>query len=343
MKKLPLSSAAPRPDHSSPWIIVLAGGCGTRLRGLTRVDENEWVPKQYCSLSGGLTLLQGALDRAATIAHRDRILVVVTGKHRRWWSSLLRTLPSRNILVQPEGRGTANGILLPVLDIAKRETDACIAIMPSDHDVPDETPLRHSLLAAARYSRKHPEFVSLLGIEPGFPDPDLGYILPQGTGFIGPAPVQRFVEKPSLSEAAQLLAAGSLWNAFIMVGAVQGLLGLFGPEYARARAVMLRALASGDFDPNGAHAGDYAGLVERDFSRHILRGQEDRLRVWRVPACGWSDLGTVDRVASALRRFPSFPLADPPADEDGTINLAARYHALGNRSATAGSLGASAG
>jgi len=221
MERLPPLAIAPRPDHPSPWVVILAGGCGSRLRGLTSLGDEEWVPKQYCSLSGGATLLQSALERAAGIAHRDRICVIVTEKHRRWWSSLLRTLPSRNILVQPEGRGTTNGILLPMLEIARRETDACVAIMPSDHDVSNEAPLRQSLITAARYSRKHPELVSLLGIEPAFPDPELGYILPGGPSFIGPAPVRRFFEKPSLPEAAQLVAAGSLWNAFIMVGAVR--------------------------------------------------------------------------------------------------------------------------
>ena len=40
-----------------------------------------------------------------------------------------------------------------------------------------------------------------------------------------------------------------------------------------------------------------------DFSRDVLEGQESRLRVLTVPACGWSDLGTPRRVADTLSRI----------------------------------------
>jgi alkanesulfonate monooxygenase SsuD/methylene tetrahydromethanopterin reductase-like flavin-dependent oxidoreductase (luciferase family) len=39
-----------------------------------------------------------------------------------------------------------------------------------------------------------------------------------------------------------------------------------------------------------------------DFSRDILQGQESTLRVLKVADCGWSDLGTPERVAEALAR-----------------------------------------
>ena len=45
----------------------------------------------------------------------------------------------------------------------------------------------------------------------------------------------------------------------------------------------------------------YGQLPELDFSRHVLEGAEQSLRVLPVPACGWSDLGTPKRVAEALR------------------------------------------
>ena len=39
------------------WAIVLAGGAGTRLASLTGAPGRQPVPKQYCSLHGGGSLL----------------------------------------------------------------------------------------------------------------------------------------------------------------------------------------------------------------------------------------------------------------------------------------------
>ena len=42
------------------------------------------------------------------------------------------------MIVQPQGRGTAAGIYLPLLSIVARDPDAEIAVLPSDHHVDDE-------------------------------------------------------------------------------------------------------------------------------------------------------------------------------------------------------------
>jgi mannose-1-phosphate guanylyltransferase len=39
------------------WAIVLAGGEGSRLHGLTTDESGVTVPKQFCSLTGGQSLL----------------------------------------------------------------------------------------------------------------------------------------------------------------------------------------------------------------------------------------------------------------------------------------------
>jgi len=72
----------------------------------------------------------------------------------------------------------------------------------------------------------------------------------------------------------------------------------------------------------------YERLPTVDFSRHLLEGHEALLRVVRVPACGWSDLGTPHRVAEALRRLA---VEDSPrhqrqqANSSSHINLAAMH------------------
>ena len=75
------------------WAVVLAGGEGRRLQGLTTTANGTVIPKQYCSLLSGPSLLQEALRRAQAIAPPERICAVVADQHRRWWSQQTQSLP----------------------------------------------------------------------------------------------------------------------------------------------------------------------------------------------------------------------------------------------------------
>jgi mannose-1-phosphate guanylyltransferase len=72
----------------------------------------------------------------------------------------------------------------------------------------------------------------------------------------------------------------------------------------------------------------YARLPELDFSRHVLEGAEESLRVLPVPACGWSDLGTPKRVAEALRRLDSEERSYPSLNPTAHLSLAAQHARL---------------
>lgn len=104
-------------NNNNTWALVLAAGEGSRLRSLTTTATGQAVPKQFCSLQGGPSLMQEALQRAASIAPIQRTCSIVAAQHRRWWEAPLYHLPEENVIVQPENRGTAHGILLPLLHI----------------------------------------------------------------------------------------------------------------------------------------------------------------------------------------------------------------------------------
>jgi len=68
----------------------------------------------------------------------------------------------------------------------------------------------------------------------------------------------------------------------------------------------------------------YEDLSVRDFSRDVLQGAERDLRLMRVPECGWTDLGTPERVAACVERVLSDPaarMAAPPS-QAARIDLA---------------------
>lgn len=290
-------------DGGDCWALLLAAGDGRRLSELT-TKKGLTVPKQFCSLRRGPSLLQSALQRAAAVTSAERICAVVAADHRGWWSEQLECLSTDNIFVQPRNRGTANGVLFPVLSILQRDPDARILLLPSDHYVQDENTLEESISAVTRLRPPSPEIV-LLGLQPREADPELGYIVPGRDRAGGYREVERFVEKPLPPLAQQLIDTGALWNAFIVAADSQALLKLFerrSPDIVQALSEILSAPSS-DVSREQRLFELYEALPGLDFSRHILQGHEHHLRVLPVPECGWSDLGTPRRVADVLREL----------------------------------------
>jgi mannose-1-phosphate guanylyltransferase len=315
----------PQPGRS--WAIVLAAGEGSRLQCLTRNAAGVAIPKQFCSLRGGASLLHEALRRAESVCDRERICVVVAAHHRPWWAPVLAWLPRRNVIVQPRNRGTGNGILLPLLHILRRDPQARIILLPSDHHVRDEHRLEMALRQALGQIEEQPARAILLGIEPDEVDPGLGYILPGGEDRCGVRTVERFVEKPTAATARVLLGRGALWNAFILAARARTLLGLFNRRFPEVVGQMRAAVARDARQPDEPRAAAqlYERLPDIDFSRHVAQGAESALRVLTVASCGWSDLGTPARVARTLEGLADAAAADFGAQQRpwrGQLSLA---------------------
>lgn len=313
------------------WAIVLAGGEGSRLRSLTTTTSGVAVPKQFCSLRGGPSLLHEALRRAESIASPEHICTVVSQQHRRWWLHALSAIPKANIIVQPRNCGTANGVLLPLLYILARDPEARVVLLPSDHHVRDEQILAASLRRAVQELSTRCGQILLIGILPEEMDPDLGYIMP-GIRDGAVSTVVRFIEKPDATLARILVDAGALWNAFIVAATARALLDVFIQRFPRVVVRMRAVVAHNQFHPGLSTAAMdlYRDLPDIDFSREILQGAEPMLRVLTVPHCGWSDLGTPKRLADTLQTLPK--TRDSPDDTrgplGGILNLAVQHARL---------------
>lgn len=287
--------------NGKTWAIVLAGGAGTRLRVLTTNPAGIPVPKQYCSLDTGPSLLNHALHRAFGIVPRWRTSVVVAEQHAQWWAPLAQELPGR-IAVQPEDRGTTIGILLALVRILDCDPDARVVVLPSDHHVIDEQALTRALRnAVGALLYRHAELV-LLGVAPESPDPELGYIAPAGLATSGLLGIAKFVEKPTRAQAATLIAEGALWNTFIIVANGRELLELLRSRDASVVAELRRCALDGRSTDGATRELRelYRGLPVLDFSRDVAQWNPAAFSALRAPACGWTDLGTVDRVRKAV-------------------------------------------
>lgn len=317
----------PRPLFARPassgdrWAIVLAAGEGRRLQSLTVDLRGTVVPKQFCTLLGQRSLLEQSLDRAAMHVRRDRIVVVVAAEHERFWRGHPFGLSSGNVIVQPRNRGTANGLLLGLCDVLRRDADATVAVMPADQHVTDETTLGAALAAAFEGAARGDADLVLLGLKPERPIGDYGWIEPGAR--LGPfRRVAGFVEKPGAA-ASHLMARGDLWNSFLFTG--------HGPRLVRrieagARADwLLRRMRDAQLLGQDALDRLYEVLPVVDMSRDVLQADPQGVAVLEVPPCGWTDLGTADRLALCLAELEPDVLARACGRPHGkTVNLARR-------------------
>ncbi len=282
--------------HEDVWVVVLAAGDGTRLKSLTTHSDGTIIPKQYCSFKSPQSMLQHTIARACRLVTLDRVVPIVAARHRQWWEPELATLNPKNIVVQPQNRGTAVGILLPLLYVRMQACDARVVILPSDHYVADEGLLKKSLLNVLSQIGPGNEDIVLVGITAESADTEYGWIVPGASisGEGGLRKVGSFVEKPALDLAKELLQRQALWNSFMLIGNISTFFHLYEKVCPDILCRFPKNLALDSLEAL------YEDLPSLDFSHDLLEKNADHLRVYPVPACGWSDLGTPEKIVCLL-------------------------------------------
>jgi mannose-1-phosphate guanylyltransferase len=266
------------------WLVVLAGGRGERFWPLSRTAR----PKQFLRLLGPRTLLEETADRVAPLIGRDRT-VVVTG--RAYAGLVEEQLPGSLVLAEPVGRNTAASIAWAAHEIRRRDPDAVMAVLPSDHAVADvegfRTALKTALHAAGETGR-----MTLLGVRPTRPETGYGYIeaasVPDPPTVVD---VRAFVEKPNAARAAAMVAAGGYyWNAGMFILPV--------PVVWAALERHLPATCAALVGDAAGWASRFASLDPVSFDVGVMEKSRD-LQVLPMDV-GWDDVGSFEAVARIL-------------------------------------------
>lgn len=284
-------------EARKPWVVVLAGGQGSRLLNLTAAIHGRPIPKQFAVLNGVHSMLQMTVHRALWLTTPERVLVVVNAKDAAVTRNQLRSHPNVQVIRQPFSEGTALGILLPVLMVAREHPDEDVVVLPSDHHFARPICFVHAIESVLGNRQRYDDLV-VMGALAQRPSSDLGWVVPLGParGELTLRGVSEFVEKPATSVAEKLLRAGAVVSTMITVGTARGFETAFRARMPKPTRALKAIVGSHGWNAISAAFLTFGG---KSFSRTVLEHLPN-LKVVVLPDCGWVDLGTVERVRSVF-------------------------------------------
>ncbi|HMG15201.1 MAG TPA: sugar phosphate nucleotidyltransferase [Saprospiraceae bacterium] len=271
-----------------PYIVIMAGGIGSRFWPASR----ETRPKQFLDILGiGKSLLQMTYERFSSWVPLENILVLTHKDYKKQVSLQLSLLPQENILCEPARRNTAPCIAYVSFKILKKDPDACLIIVPSDHLILKLEDFVNKLKTCIQFAEHTPALMTL-GIHPTRPDTGYGYIQYGKEDVSGICKVESFKEKPDMETAQHFLAQGNYaWNAGIFIWKVADILRAFMHQKPDMYQLFERGIPYYYTESEEAFLEKHypeAESISIDFA--IMEKAEN---VYTIPAdIGWSDLGT---------------------------------------------------
>lgn len=293
--------------------IVLAGGDGRRLAPFIRQMRADDLPKQYANLSGSRSMLEHTFHRAEKLISPERLFTVVGRNHLNYPEARrqLSGRPEGTIVVQPENKETAPGLLLPLMHLYKRYPTSRVAVFPSDHFIVEEDLFMAHVQRAFRIVEQDASGLVLLGVEPSAPEPEYGYILPRKkrrelSASGGACEVSQFIEKPEVHVVPEIILQGGLWNTMVMVFKVDTLLNAVykaAPQLHESFQKIGKAI--GTSSAADIVESTYKAMWPVNLSTAVLEviSRQEPSPIWVLPVrdVRWSDWGSRCRIEDTLK------------------------------------------
>ena len=275
-------------DHT--YAVIMAGGGGTRLWPVSRKEK----PKQLLPLIGQDTLFQSTVQRLENLFPPERILVVTVEEQAREMRLQAPGIPEANYIIEPAPRGTASVVGLAAAVLYKRDKDASMAILPSDHFIRNRD-LFHYLLKAA-FDVAESGYLVTLGITPNQPSTAYGYIQ-QGEPLHGQYKyptykVKRFIEKPDEQAAQQLLRSGDhSWNSGMFIWRADTILGEIDKQMPALGGALKNISTAWGTDQQAVVLNEHWLDLKVETVDYGIMEKADRVAVLPAGGLGWSDVG----------------------------------------------------
>lgn len=216
------------PMHNIPgfYVVIPAGGAGTRLWPLSREDH----PKFLLDLTlKGRSLIQATWDRLIPLSSPSRTTIVAGPSHVNTIRQQVPDMLAENVFCEPGPKDSMAAIGLAAAILVHRDPEAIIGSFAADHMISGDDAFRSAVAEAVEVARN--DYLVTIGIAPSHPSTGFGYICLGDKLQLPEAPnarlVSRFQEKPDARTAASYLATGKYrWNAGMFVTKAKFLLSL---------------------------------------------------------------------------------------------------------------------
>lgn len=192
--------------------VLMAGGNGTRFWPVSRKN----TPKQFLKMFGEKTLIHEAFERNALVFGKENVFVCTNPLQKKMVKENIG-LPDDRIVLEPFPRDTAAAIGLSAIFAMEKFGECIVAMLPSDHLVPDKKAYSLALHKAVKIAEQGNEIVTI-GITPSYPATSLGYIETGEKLGENAWKVRMFREKPNERTAREYIDSGNFfWNSGMFV------------------------------------------------------------------------------------------------------------------------------
>ena len=271
-------------------VLILAGGRGTRLWPLSRKHK----PKQFQKLISDKTMLRETAERLLPKFSWEDIFISTNKEYFQEVRKEFPELKKENIVAEPVSRERVAALALFMAKLG--DCSEPLLVLPSDHLIKKKKEFQKAISTAERFIKKNPQYMTVLGAKPTFPDTGLGYIkkgklLTKENGH-NIYQTAFFKEKPNLRRARTYIKSKDyFWNMAVYVfypALIEEQIKNFVPDNYKRYLRIKEAVGKSGF--NKVLQKEYAKMDNIGLEYSII---ENYKKVAIVPAdVDWSDIGS---------------------------------------------------
>jgi len=249
--------------------VILAGGVGRRLQPLSTPEH----PKQFHALQSDKPIMIETINRVQSNIFHPPVII----SHQSYELKIRKLcedyhVHSYDLILEPSQKNTCPAIMLAVTHIAKRDPNALILILPTDHFVDSVTQFQNDIQDAANACDD--DHLVIFGSPTLTAETEYGYI----QTYLGDLEkIIQFTEKPNLETAqTYVIDPQYFWNCGIVMGRATAFLN----HMRKFQPKMLSHIEKGN---------DFNDLENISFDNAILEQSSDIL-VKKI-SFEWYDMG----------------------------------------------------
>jgi mannose-1-phosphate guanylyltransferase len=276
------------------YAVLLVGGSGTRFWPQSR----QKMPKQFLSMMGNDSLFQKTLQRIVPLVSPDHVYIVANRQYKKIIFDQMAAfkVPRSQVLFEPEAKNTAPAVGWVSAVIHKRDPEATLVVLPSDHLILKQKKYSQVLKKAIRLARQ--DCLVTLGIVPTRPETGYGYLRTKEVTVKGRKQIKvlDFVEKPDLARAKRYIKKKNyFWNSGMFVWRTDVIL----KEFQQYLPRIYRYLHDG---PSQKQIGSRWKKIQGISVDYGILEHSRKVMAVKAQGIGWSDLGSWESMADLWKK-----------------------------------------